>query len=90
MLLAQKMLLANMSITNLPNDIGSLLKASSMSTTDIVSIVNSLNQELKYNVKYHLSCLIFSFPKEHSAGCNRCFQDGMCCMVKVSNAYSGI
>ena len=45
-LLAQKMLLANLI---LPNDIWSLLKPS-VSTTDIVSIVNSLNQEQKYNL----------------------------------------
>ena len=45
-LLAQKMLLANLIF---PNDIGSLLKPS-MSTTDIVCIVNSLNQEQKYKM----------------------------------------
>ena len=43
LLLAQKMLLTNLI---LPNDIGSLFKPS-VSTTDVVSIVNSLNQDQK-------------------------------------------
>ena len=60
--------------TNLPNDIGSLFKPS-MSTTDIVSIVSSLNQEQKYNLlkSHFVPSDMFSFPKEYSAGCNRCF-----------------
>ena len=45
LLLAQKMLLANLI---LPNDIVSLFKPS-VSTTDVVSIVNSLNQDQKIN-----------------------------------------
>ena len=54
LLLAQnvlQMLLANPSITNFPNDIGSLFKPS-MSTIDIVSIVNQ-------EQNYILSRLIF-------------------------------
>ena len=64
MLLAQKMLLANLSITTLPYDIVSLLKPS-MLTTDIVSIVNSLNLEQKYNLlKCHfVPSDIFHFPR---------------------------
>ena len=58
------MLLANLSITNLPNDIGSLLNVS-MSTTDIVSIINSLSQEQKYNLlKWRfVRSDIFHFPR---------------------------
>ena len=58
------MLLANLSIANLPNDIGSLLNVS-MSTTDIVSIINSLSQEQKYNLlKWHfVRSDIFHFPR---------------------------
>ena len=66
-LLASKMLqmlLANLSITNLPNDNGSLLKPS-MSTTDIVSIINSLNQEQKYNLlKCHFVPSDIFIPQE--------------------------
>ena len=59
----------------LPIDIGSLFK-SSMSTTDIVRFVSSLNQEQKYNLlkSHFVPSDMFSFPKEYSAGCNRCFQ----------------
>ena len=58
------MLLANLSIANFPNDIGSFFNLS-MSTTDIVSIINSLSQEQKYNLlKCHfVRSDIFHFPR---------------------------
>ena len=54
-----------------------------MSTTDIVSIVNSMNQEQKYNLlKCHFVLSdIFHFPRNIVQAVIGAFQDGMYCVM---------
>ena len=84
--LAQKMLLANLSITDLPNDYWVFVEA----TTDIVSISNSLNQEQIYNLlKCHFVLSdIFHFSRNIVQASRKVCAAGWD-VVQVSNTCMG-